>query len=93
MEALLNVTPPLNTLNSLQSFHDAIQSHKHSLSALRKSPDTYGTLLTSVILSKLTPEIKARMARDHYNTEWTLDEIMDSILKEIRIFGSYTAFR
>lgn len=26
------------------------------------------------------------MARDHYNTKWTLDEIMDSILKEIHIF-------
>ena len=86
MEALLNVPLPLNTLNSLQSFHDTIQSHKRSLSALGKSPDTYGTLLTSVILSKLPHDTKARMARDHYNTEWTLDEIMDSILKEIHIF-------
>ncbi|XP_065918800.1 uncharacterized protein [Dysidea avara] len=26
------------------------------------------------------------MTRDHYNTEWALDELMGSILKEIRIF-------
>ncbi|XP_065918799.1 uncharacterized protein [Dysidea avara] len=28
LEALLHVTPPINTLNSLQSFHDTIQSHR-----------------------------------------------------------------
>ena len=86
MDALLNVPAPSNTLNSLQSFYDTIQSHKRSLSTLGKSTDSYGTLLTSVILGKLPSDTKARMVRDHYDTEWTIDELMASILKEIRIF-------
>jgi len=85
-EALLNVPAPSNSLASLQSFYDTIQSHMRSLSTLGTTSDTYGTLLTRVILGKLPPDIKIRMARDHYDTEWTIDALMTSVLKEIRIF-------
>ena len=61
MDALINVPAPSNTLNSLQSFYDTIQSHKQSLSTLEKSTDSYGTLLTSVILGKLPSDTKARI--------------------------------
>lgn len=72
MEALLNVPAPSNNLTSLQSFYDTIQSHMRSLSTLGKTSDSYGTLLSSVILGKLSPDTKTRMARDHYDTEWTI---------------------
>ena len=75
MEALLNVSTPSNTLAGLQSFHDTIQSHMRALSSLGKPPESYGSLLTSVILS-LPTKIKTRMARVHYNSEWTLDELL-----------------
>ena len=52
-----------------------------SVSALGKPSDSYGSLLTSVILDKLSTEIKARMALDHYDLEWTIDALMGSILK------------
>ena len=29
------------------------------------------------------------MARDHYNTEWTIDELLASVLKEIRILEAW----
>ena len=74
------------TLPSLQSFYDTVQSHVRSLTALGKPPDSYSTLLTSVILGKLSADTKACMARDHYDTEWTIDELLASVLKEIRIF-------
>ena len=78
MEALLNVSIPSNTLPNLQ---DKIQNNIRALTLLSKSPDSYGSLLTSVIhLRKL---IKTRMARDHYNSEWTITELLASILKEI----------
>ena len=86
MEALLNVPAPSNNLSSLQSFYDTIQSHTRSLSALGTSSDSYGTLLTTVILNKLPADTKARMAQDHYNTEWNINELMSSILKEIHVF-------
>ena len=77
------MAPPSNTLNSPQLFHDTIQSHRRSLLALGKPLDSYAALLIPAILNKLPPET---MTRDHYDTKWTLDELMGSILKEIRIF-------
>ena len=85
MEALLNVSTPSNNLPSLQAFYDTIQNHMRALLSLGKPPENYGSLLTSVILNKLPTEIKARIARDHYNTEWTIDDLLAGILKEIRI--------
>ena len=74
MEALLNVPAPSNNLISLQSFYDTVQSHMRSLSTLGKTSDSYGTLLSSVILGKLSSDTKTRMARDHYDTEWTVED-------------------
>ena len=71
LEALLHVAPPSNTLNSLQLFHDTIQSHRQSLLALGKPSDSYAALLIPAILNKLPPETMARMTRDHYDTKWT----------------------
>ena len=84
-EALLHIPAPSNNLASLQSFYGNIQIHMRSLITLGTTPDTYGTLLIRVIREKLPSDIKAHMARDHYDTEWTIDSLMTSILKEIRI--------
>ena len=75
-----------HTLSSLQTFYDTIQSHRRSLLALGKPSDSYATLLIPAIENKLPSETMACMTRDHYNTKWTLDELMGSILKEIHIF-------
>ena len=85
-EALLNVLTPSNNLASLQVFCDTIQNHIRALPALNQPTGTYGPLLTTVILGKLPPEIKIRMARDNYDSEWTIDELLASVLKEIRIY-------
>ena len=57
-----------------------------ALPALNQPPESYGALLTSVILNKLAPETKTNMARDHYDSQWTIDELLTSIQREIRIF-------
>ena len=85
MEALLNVQAPANNLTGLQAFYDTIQSHMRVLSSLGKPTESYGSLLTSVILNKIPKDIKVHMARDHHDTEWVIDELLASILKEIKI--------
>jgi len=57
-----------------------------ALSSLGKASDTYGSLLTSFILSKLPIEVKKHVAREHCNSEWSIDDVMASMLKEIQIF-------
>ena len=61
MEALLSAPAPSNNLMSLQSFYDTIQSHMRSLSTLGKTSASYGTLLTSVILGKLSVDTRTRI--------------------------------
>ncbi|XP_065918727.1 uncharacterized protein [Dysidea avara] len=85
MDALLNVLPPSNNLESLQTFYDTLQSHIRALSALGESSQSYGALLTTSVLRKLPPSVKMNMARDHYNTKWTIDELLTRVLKEIHI--------
>ena len=61
-----------------------------ALSSLGKSSDSYGSLLTSLILSKLPVETKKHMAWEHCNLEWSIDDVMASMLKEIQMSQQYT---
>jgi len=57
-----------------------------TLVSLGQPPELYGALLTSAILNNIAPETHSSMARDHYYSKWTVDELLAGILKEIRIF-------
>ncbi|XP_065885751.1 serine-rich adhesin for platelets-like [Dysidea avara] len=85
MQALLEVASPSNTLTSLRTFHDVINSHSRGLSPLGKSEDTYGDLLVPIILNKLPKETRQNLARDTTTPELTFSQLMAAILKEIRI--------
>jgi len=86
MEALLNLTKPTNNLASLQVFHNTIERHMRSLSALGKSSESYGMLLTSSILSKLPADTKWHMVHDYWVAEWSIEDVMPAIRKEIQAF-------
>ena len=86
MQAPLNLPNPSNNHSSLQTFYDTIENHMRGLASLGKSPDTYGSLLTPIILTKLPNEIKKNLARQTTNSEWTLKALMDNILRELQVF-------
>jgi len=54
MQALLEMSSPLNSLSSLRIFYDIIKSHIHGLSSLGKLENSYGDLLIPIIMGKLT---------------------------------------
>ena len=85
MQALLDLPSPVNTLTSLQQFHDSVESHIRSLSSLDKDRESYGDLLGPIIMGKLPMETRKNLARDHSNSEWSLNELQDVVLKEIRV--------
>ena len=85
MLALIDLPSPSNSLTSLQQFHDSIESHTRSLTALGKNSDSYGNLLVSITLGKLPTEIKRNLARERCNEEWTLSELQSALLAEICI--------
>ena len=92
MDALMNLPKPVNSLSSLQAFHDKLGSHMRALSSLGKSPDTYSAMLTPMVLGKLPTELKKQLARDHNSGEWTIQELLTCILREIRVLevGQYS---
>ena len=53
MQALLEVPNPTNTLSSLRTFHDTIESHTCGLSSLGKPEESYGDLLVPIIPGKV----------------------------------------
>jgi len=86
MQALLNLPKPNNNYSSLQSFYDTIEKHMRALSSLGKKPESYGSLLIPIVLARLPHEIKKNLAREHTNSEWTIEILMNKILKELQVF-------
>jgi len=64
-QALIDLPGPNHTTSSVCQFHDAIESHIRSLTAMGQSEDTYGGLLTTILLGKIPGKMKQNMARAH----------------------------
>ena len=92
MQALLQLSTPALNLQSLQRFYDEIEKHIRSLTALGVTHDTYGPLLVSVLLGKLPQDIRKNLARENHNTEWTLDQVRQALLKEIKLLEAGVEF-
>lgn len=86
MDALMNLPRPVNSLSSLQTFHDKVESHMRALASLGQPPES------SMFMGKLPTELKKQFARDHNTGNWTIRELMSSILKENRVLevGHYS---
>jgi len=93
MDALMNLPKPVNNLTSLQTFHDKLESHMRALQSLGKSHNTYSAMLTPMVRGKLPNDLKKQFARDHSSGEWSIKDVMDSILTEIRVLevGQYSS--
>ena len=79
MQALLNLANANNTLSGLQSHYDRTEGHVIGLASLGKHSESYGAMLTSIILSKLQKEIHKNIASEHNNVEWILDDLRSTL--------------
>ena len=91
--ALQTVTSDNNT-KALRHLYDKVESNVRSLSALGVAADTYGSLLSSVIASKLPNGLRLIISRRVGEGEWTLQTILKELALEIeareRMFASTT---
>ena len=90
MHALMNLPNASNNITSLKTLYDVIENHVRGLAALGQSAESYGALLVPMILGKLPVDVRKNLAREHDNLEWTLDQLQDSIVKEIRVIEAGT---
>ena len=78
MEALLSleaVTSQYN-LKALRHLHDQVESQVRGLRALGIAANSYGSLLSPVILKKLPQELRLIVSREVREGRWNLDELM-----------------
>ena len=83
MELLLNLEPVTasHQLRNLRRLYDTVETHVRSLKSLGVDSATYGTLLSSVLLSKLPQELRLIVSRQ--TSEVELDKLLQEMEKEI----------
>ena len=89
MDILLNVEAVTSQHNlkgrGLRHIYDLVESHVQSLKSLGVSPNSYGTLLSSVLLNKLPLEIRLIASRKVDEDRWSLDALLKVVEEEIRV--------
>ena len=85
MEALLNVAAVSthHHVRGLWRLHDSVEAHVRGLRALGVPPDSYGGLLTSVLVNKLPPEIRLIISRAMNGESWDLDQVLKIFEQEV----------
>jgi hypothetical protein len=83
IQTLLSL-PVAAKANELTQFYDKLVANVRSLNSLRIHSDNFGVILTPIVVSRLTPEIRAEWSRDREGHEADLAHLMQFLAKEIR---------
>ena len=85
MDSLLNASPVTSDhhLRDLRRLYDLSESNIRSLRALGVEPDSYGTMLASVLLSKLPSELRLIVSRQTPTDELDLMNLLELFEKEL----------
>ena len=85
MDILLNVEPVTSSHNikGLRHLYDFVESHIRSLKSLGVISESYGSLLSPVLLNKLPSEMRLIVSREVPEKEWGLDALMKVMGKEV----------
>eukprot|EP00731_Ephydatia_muelleri_P024188 Em0016g459a len=85
MEELLNLEAVTSILNlkGLRHLYDSVETRIRNLRSLGISSDSYGSLLASVLLNRLPPELRVMVTREITDEEWNLAKVMEIFQKEL----------
>lgn len=85
MEALLKLPPIASQTNlkSIRHFFDTVESHVRSLKSLGVPTESYGSLLSSIIMGKLPSELRLMVSREVKEGEWELDSPLKTVEYEL----------
>ena len=81
MDILLNAeaVSSQHNLKGLRHLYDLIEAHVRSLKSLGVASDSYGSLLSSVLLSKLPQELRLDISRKTSEDDWSLTALMKEL--------------
>ena len=85
MEALLNLEAVTSSrdLKNLRQLYDKVESHVRCLKSLDITSASYGSLLSSILMKKISQDLCLIVSREIVRDEWDLDSLMKVIEKEI----------
>ena len=83
IQELLNITTTSKTTSDLWSLYDKLQTHIRSLETLEIKGNTYGVILTPLVLHKLPENIRLEWARQGDGKESDLDALLTFLHAEI----------
>ena len=72
-----------NDLQQLRSFYDEVELNVRSLVTLGVAVASFGTLVSTVVIDKLSPDIKLLIAR-HIKDTWNLMKILELLNEELK---------
>ena len=85
MDILLNVSPVTNQdTRKLRELYDPLESHVRSLKSLGIPSNSYGSLLSSIIMNKLPQELRLIIGREVKDQDWQLDNILHALEDELK---------
>ena len=90
---MANLSPVFNeqSVGRLHHFHDQIEAHYRGLEALGVDKQFYSSIVVPLLMTKLPDSVRMNMIRFGENhLEWTLDEFISSLSREVEIRESYT---
>ena len=81
METLLHLeTVPSHNLRNLREFVDKVESHVRGLRAFDVLSSSYGTLLSSIVMSKLPQDVRLVISQqEEDDKDQDLDKLLESV--------------
>ena len=85
MEGLLNMAPVISNqdLRGLRRIYDFVEVHVRGLKALGVSSESYGSLLSSVLMNKIPQELRLIVSREVKGGDWQLDLLLKVLHQEL----------
>ena len=72
-------------VRELRHLYDAVESHVRGLQALGVLAESYGGMLTSIMMSKLPAEIRLIVNCKLMDDTWSIADVLKSVEKEVQI--------
>eukprot|EP00731_Ephydatia_muelleri_P005954 Em0003g202a len=85
MDALMNLEPVVTSRNlkALRQLYDKVESHIRCLRSLGVESESYGTLLSSVLMKRIPHDICLVVSRTVTTDDWKLDKLLAAVGSEI----------
>ena len=85
MDILLNLeaVSSQHNLKGLRRLYDVVESQVRGLKSLGVDSSSYGSLLSSVLLQKIPPELRLVLSREIAEGDWNLDALLKKLEREI----------